>query len=273
MVGLIVASPTFAALSKHMQAFQLVGVGLLIWTVAVAACAASWDFWSILVCRMFVGVGEASFVVFAAPFIGAPQSLLRSRFPDCLLAPRAAHCAPRTAASCGTCSTLASELPSLTHGSPADEHAPEAVKSIWIAIFLMAIPVGYALGYIYGGLVGAALGWRLAFLTEALLMAPFVAFAFLTRPIPFGGKHVAALGEGLSPTNSLSPDSVPEHERLLMPEGNVEAVVDALSDGGGASNGVARGERNGSGRLSPAVLPGSMASVWQDTKSILRYAR
>lgn len=72
MVGLIVASPTFAVLSKRIQAFKLVGVGLLIWTLAVAACSLTWDFWSILCCRMLVGVGEASFVVLAAPFIGAP---------------------------------------------------------------------------------------------------------------------------------------------------------------------------------------------------------
>lgn len=72
MVGLVVASPTFAALAKRFQPFKLVGSGLLTWTIAVAACAATWDFWSILCCRMLVGVGEASFVVFAAPFIGAP---------------------------------------------------------------------------------------------------------------------------------------------------------------------------------------------------------
>jgi MFS family permease len=71
MVGLIVASPTFAYLSKHVQAFKLMGAGLLVWTLGVAACAATWSFLSILVCRMAVGVGEASFVVLAVPFIGA----------------------------------------------------------------------------------------------------------------------------------------------------------------------------------------------------------
>ena len=71
MVGLIVASPTFAFLSRRVQPFKLMGAGLLVWTLAVAACAATWDFWSILACRMAVGVGEASFVVLAAPFIGA----------------------------------------------------------------------------------------------------------------------------------------------------------------------------------------------------------
>jgi MFS family permease len=76
MVGLMAASPAFAALTKTVQPFTLLGVGLLIWTLSVAACALSWDFWSLLACRMLVGVGEASFVVLAAPFIGAHGPLV-----------------------------------------------------------------------------------------------------------------------------------------------------------------------------------------------------
>lgn len=81
--------------------FRLVGVGLLIWTIAAAGCGCSFDFWSITICRMWVsylivhellefvinykasnvinnamhsafrlvGVGEASFISLAAPFI------------------------------------------------------------------------------------------------------------------------------------------------------------------------------------------------------------
>ena len=71
MVGLIAASPVFAALSKTQQPFHLVGFGLSVWAAAVAAGGASWSFWSLLLCRMAVGVGEASFVVLAAPFIRA----------------------------------------------------------------------------------------------------------------------------------------------------------------------------------------------------------
>nr|GFD30718.1 probable sphingolipid transporter spinster homolog 2 [Tanacetum cinerariifolium] len=36
---------------------------------AVAGCGISIDFWSITTCRMLVGVGEASFISLAAPFI------------------------------------------------------------------------------------------------------------------------------------------------------------------------------------------------------------
>nr|XP_043620565.1 probable sphingolipid transporter spinster homolog 2 isoform X2 [Erigeron canadensis] len=69
MVGLLVASPIFASLAKSINPFRLIGVGLSVWTFAAAGCGLSIDFWSITVCRMLVGVGEASFISLAAPFI------------------------------------------------------------------------------------------------------------------------------------------------------------------------------------------------------------
>jgi hypothetical protein len=32
--------------------FRLIGVGLLVWTIATAGCGCSFDFWSITICRM-----------------------------------------------------------------------------------------------------------------------------------------------------------------------------------------------------------------------------
>lgn len=72
MVGLLVASPIFAEATKRYNALRLMGVGLAIWTAATLGCALSIGFWSILLFRMLVGVGEASFVSLAAPFIGMP---------------------------------------------------------------------------------------------------------------------------------------------------------------------------------------------------------
>ncbi|XP_045810496.1 probable sphingolipid transporter spinster homolog 2 isoform X1 [Trifolium pratense] len=69
MVGLLIASPIFASLAKSHNPFRLIGVGLSVWTLAVAGCGSSFDFWSIAICRMLVGVGEASFISLAAPFI------------------------------------------------------------------------------------------------------------------------------------------------------------------------------------------------------------
>ncbi|XP_028126698.1 probable sphingolipid transporter spinster homolog 2 [Camellia sinensis] len=69
MVGLLVASPIFASLAKSVNPFRLIGVGLSVWTFATAGCGIAFDFWSITICRMLVGVGEASFISLAAPFI------------------------------------------------------------------------------------------------------------------------------------------------------------------------------------------------------------
>jgi hypothetical protein len=49
--------------------------------------------------------------------------------------------------------------------------------------------VGFALGYIYGGLVAAALGWRAAFFIAGGVMVPFVIFMFFSRPLHLHGTH------------------------------------------------------------------------------------
>ncbi|XP_058758132.1 probable sphingolipid transporter spinster homolog 2 [Vicia villosa] len=149
MVGLLIASPIFASLSKSVNPFRLIGVGLTVWTIATLCCGLSFDFWSITFCRMLVGVGEASFISLAAPFI--------------------------------------------------DDNAPVAQKTAWLSIFYMCIPGGYALGYVYGGLVGSHFGWRYAFWVEAILMLPFAILGFVMKPlqlkgfVPSDSKKVSAL--------------------------------------------------------------------------------
>ncbi|CAH2061482.1 unnamed protein product, partial [Thlaspi arvense] len=69
MVGLLIASPIFASLAKSFNPFRLIGVGLTVWTITVLGCGSSFAFSFIVLCRMFVGVGEASFISLAAPFI------------------------------------------------------------------------------------------------------------------------------------------------------------------------------------------------------------
>ncbi|CAL0300840.1 unnamed protein product [Lupinus luteus] len=137
MVGLLVASPIFASLAKSVNPFRLIGVGLSVWTVATLCCGLSFNFWSISVCRMLVGVGEASFISLAAPFI--------------------------------------------------DDNAPVSQKTAWLSIFYMCIPTGYALGYVYGGLVGTYFGWRYAFWVESILMLPFAIFGFFVKPLQLKG--------------------------------------------------------------------------------------
>ncbi|KAK9000151.1 hypothetical protein V6N11_080657 [Hibiscus sabdariffa] len=153
MVGLLVASPIFASLAKSVNPFRLVGVGLSVWTLATTGCGFSFNFWSITVCRMLVGVGEASFISLAAPFI--------------------------------------------------DDNAPIAQKTAWLAIFYMCIPTGYALGYVYGGIVGTHLNWRFAFWVEAILMLPFAILGFVMKPLHLKGfatdeSKKALISEGMA---------------------------------------------------------------------------
>lgn len=133
MVGLLIASPIFAHLAKTSNPFRLIGVGLSVWTFATSACGFAVDFWSISIARMLVGVGEASFVSLAAPFVV--------------------------------------------------DNAPPNKKAAWLSLFYMCIPVGMALGYVYGGVVGTFLGWRAAFWIEAVGMLPFAIFCFISHPI------------------------------------------------------------------------------------------
>ncbi|GLI62008.1 hypothetical protein VaNZ11_004582, partial [Volvox africanus] len=69
MVGLLLSSPIFAEAVKHCSAFRMLGWGMAVWVLAVVACGAAPNFSFLLVARAFVGVGEASFVSLAAPFI------------------------------------------------------------------------------------------------------------------------------------------------------------------------------------------------------------
>ncbi|CAI5522951.1 unnamed protein product, partial [Closterium sp. Naga37s-1] len=138
LVGLLTASPLFAHASKRHNPFRLIALGLLVWTLAVAGCGLSPGLLSLLLCRMLVGVGEASFISLAAPFI--------------------------------------------------DDNAPPAKTAQWLATFYLCIPVGFALGYLYGGVAGPLLGWRGAFLLEALFMLPFVLYTATAAPPPLKGR-------------------------------------------------------------------------------------
>lgn len=52
------------------------------------------------------------------------------------------------------------------------DHVPSRARGRALAFFSMAIPVGSALGYIFGGFVGAHFGWRNAFLIAGVAGIP-----------------------------------------------------------------------------------------------------
>mmetsp|Transcript_6270 Transcript_6270/g.13766 ORF Transcript_6270/g.13766 Transcript_6270/m.13766 type:complete len:518 (+) Transcript_6270:206-1759(+) len=156
MVGLLLSAPVFAEACKHVSAFRLLAIGMGIWTVACIGCGIAPNFIFLLFCRALVGVGEASFVSLAAPFI--------------------------------------------------DDCAPAKNKTKWFAAFYLCIPVGFALGYIVGGVVAAQLSWRWAFIFEAIFMVPFVLFVSLVQPLQLHGtKHTPTPGGSVAQTqNRLS---------------------------------------------------------------------
>lgn len=170
MVGLLLSSPVFAEVCKHANAFRLLGIGMGVWAVAVLACGAAPNFGSLLAARAFVGVGEASFVALAAPFI--------------------------------------------------DDFAPAASKAKWFAAFYLCIPVGFALGYIFGGAVTAAASWRWTFVLEGAAMLPFIVFALTAQPLQLRGSKPAG-----SAVSSSSASHTARRRRTLR-----EVVAEFFGD-------------------------------------------
>ncbi|XP_062017803.1 uncharacterized protein LOC133734185 [Rosa rugosa] len=74
----LVCSRNKGSTDQHaVNPFKLIGLGLSIWTFVVTGCGFSFNFLSILICHMLVGVGEASFISLAAPFIDDNAPALR----------------------------------------------------------------------------------------------------------------------------------------------------------------------------------------------------
>ena len=69
MLGLLIGAPAFSAAAKTWNPFKLIGLGLAGWTLAAAGCATATTYAAFFACRVFVGLGEASFCALAAPFI------------------------------------------------------------------------------------------------------------------------------------------------------------------------------------------------------------
>ncbi|CAM6097120.1 unnamed protein product [Calypogeia fissa] len=204
MVGLLIASPIFADLSKTFNPMRLIGVGLSVWTIATAGCGLSVDFWSIACFRMLVGVAEASFISLAAPFI--------------------------------------------------DDYAPPEKRTAWLSLFYACIPVGVALGYVYGGIVGGMWGWRMAFWVESLAMLPFAVFGFLSSPVHLKQHQYH------DPSKS-SDEHHPDHSTAL------------LKDAGDSSTEEFGGRRGGAWSSRPVeymrILYSQGADFLEDIKKLL----
>jgi len=69
MVGLLAGAPAFSALAREVNPFRLISYGMMIYACGEIGCACAISYWVMFACRCAVGVGEASFVSLAAPFI------------------------------------------------------------------------------------------------------------------------------------------------------------------------------------------------------------
>jgi MFS family permease len=113
LIGYFATSPLFGARADRGPRRGIIAFGVVIWSLATVGSGLATGFWSLLVARIVVGVGEASYAVLAPTII--------------------------------------------------DDLTPPDRKGKALAVFYLAIPLGYAMGYILGGVVSKHWGWREAF--------------------------------------------------------------------------------------------------------------
>lgn len=110
----MIASPIFGSLSDRWPRKVIIAAGVGLWSIATGLAAFAGGFWTFLLARAFVGIGEAAYATLS-------PSLISDFFP------------------------------------------PERRNRIF-TIFYVAIPVGAAIGFTLGGLLGQQFGWRIAFM-------------------------------------------------------------------------------------------------------------
>jgi len=119
MVVYMVGAPIFARLAERWSRWLIVGIGVILWSLASGASGLAGTFVALLLTRCLVGVGEAAYGPVAPTVIA--------------------------------------------------DYYPVKVRGQVLAWFYMAIPVGSALGYVFGDWVtrilfgGRPEGWRWAF--------------------------------------------------------------------------------------------------------------
>ena len=113
MFGYFLTSPIFGWLGDRFPRKGLIAAGVAVWSIATMMSGLAGTLVSMLVARVAVGVGEASYATLSPTII--------------------------------------------------DDISTKESKNRWLTIFYVAIPVGSALGFLFGGYVGGYYGWRTAF--------------------------------------------------------------------------------------------------------------
>jgi MFS transporter, Spinster family, sphingosine-1-phosphate transporter len=136
VVVYMIASPIFGTLADRVRRTWLIAAGVAMWSVATALGSLASGFYSLLLARAFVGVGEAAYA------------------------------------------TLAPSLLS--------DHYPADRRNKIFTIFYVAIPVGSALGFVIGGLLGERYGWRMSFVAVGVPGILISLLALLVKDPPRG---------------------------------------------------------------------------------------
>ncbi len=118
MLFYMLSAPLFGWLGDRMNRVRLAAMGLAVWSVATAMAGIASRYYTLLLARVSVGIGEASY---------------------------------------GTVSP----------GILSDYFSKEKRGRI-LSFFYLAIPVGSALGYLLGGILGQLFGWQAAFFIVGL---------------------------------------------------------------------------------------------------------
>ncbi|MDR3772922.1 MAG: MFS transporter [Terracidiphilus sp.] len=137
-------APATGWLGDRFRRKPLIIAGAVLWSLATLGTAWVHDYWTLYIRHALVGVGEATFGIFAPAVLA--------------------------------------------------DFYPERDRNRILSIFYLAIPVGAALGYLAGGEMGSAWGWRRPFLVCAipgLIIAAL--YGWLGRePVRGASDHVRA---------------------------------------------------------------------------------
>jgi MFS transporter, Spinster family, sphingosine-1-phosphate transporter len=151
IITYMIAAPIFGWLADRTSRWLLVGIGVILWSLASGASGLATTFSALLITRLFVGIGEAGYGPAAPTII-------------------------------------------------ADLYPIERRGSV-MAWFYMAIPVGSAIGYAWGGKFDAWFGWRWAFyavVPPGILLGIFCLFRRDVRQAKSATRHRPGLKEYVS---------------------------------------------------------------------------
>ncbi len=140
----MLAAPATGWLGDRMSRKPLIVAGAILWSLATLATVWVHGYWLFYLRQAFVGIGEATFVVYAPAVLA--------------------------------------------------DFYPERDRNRVLSIFYIAIPVGAALGYLAGGVIGSAWGWRAPFFICAIpgLVIAALYMAFGKEPVRGSSDHLQA---------------------------------------------------------------------------------